>query len=200
MLEEASAPLERFFAPYNQLLREIIGPTFGWEAKDHRKRPLSPEQRAAALATIKRDLKKQRNGHVSRRIAEKMKVDEVRKRTSRGVVTPLKELPWASSPSDRGRGRGRGREGGGGDDKEGLRAARKKKKLAHKAELQLGGDGKADYSKALRRQKKLKLGARAADSAVGVAAVAAITRRRRGEDSSASTARRQKGARPQVLA
>jgi hypothetical protein len=81
-----------------------------------------------------------------------------------------------------------------------LRAARKKKKLAHKAELQLGGDGKADYSKALRRQKKLKLGARAADSAVGVAAVAAITRRRRGEDSSASTARRQKGSRPQVLA
>jgi hypothetical protein len=66
-----------------------------------------------------------------------------------------------------------------------LRAARKKKKLAHKAELQFGGNGKADYSKALRRQKKLKLGARAANSAEGVLAVAAITRRRRGEESSA---------------
>ena len=229
MLEEASAPLERFFAPYNQLLREIIGPTFGWEAKDHRKRALSPEQKAAALAAIKRVLKKQRNGQVSRRVAEKMKVDEIRERTSRGVVmgvvTPLKKLPLGSSLSERGRGRGRGQEGGGGDDKEGLRALRKKKKLAHKAELERawggharahhgailspqvglahkaelerGGDGKA---KALRRQKKLKLGARAANSAEGVLAVAAITRRRRGEDSSASTARRQKGSRPQVLA
>ena len=216
MLEEASAPLERFFAPYNQLLREIIGPTFGWEAKDHRKRVLSPEQKAAALAAIKRVLKKQRNGQVSRREAEKMKVDEIRERTSRGVVmgvvTPLKKLPLGSSLSERGRGRGRGQEGGGGDDKEGLRALRKKKKLAHKAELERawgghasahhgailspqvglahkaelerGGDGKA---KALRRQKKLKLGARATDSAESVAAVpvAAITRRRRGEDSSA---------------
>ena len=236
MLEEASAPLERFFAPYNQLLREIIGPTFGWEAKDHRKRVLSPEQKAAALAAIKRVLKKQRNGQVSRRVAEKMKVDEIRERTSRGVVmgaekmkvdeirertsrgvvmgvvTPLKKLPLGSSLSERGRGRGRGQEGGGGDDKEGLRALRKKKKLAHKAELERawggharahhgailspqvglahkaelerGGDGKA---KALRRQKKLKLGARATDSAESVAAVpvAAITRRRRGEDSSA---------------
>ena len=216
MLEEASAPLERFFAPYNQLLREIIGPTFGWEAKDHRKRVLSPEQKAAALAAITRVLKKQRNGQVSRRVAEKMKVDEIRERTSRGVVmgvvTPLKKLPLGSSLSERGRGRGRGQEGGGGDDKEGLRALRKKKKLAHKAELERawggharahhgailspqvglahkaelerGGDGKA---KALRRQKKLKLGARATDSAESVAAVpvAAITRRRRGEDSSA---------------
>ena len=73
MLDEASAPLERFFAPYNQLLREIIGPTFGWEAKDHRKRALSPEQKAAALAAIEKGLEQQRNRQVSRRIAEKAK-------------------------------------------------------------------------------------------------------------------------------
>ena len=119
----------------------------------------------------------------------------VEKSVVMGVVTPLKKLPLGSSLSERGRGRGRGQEGGGGDDKEGLRALRKKKKLAHKAELERawgghasahhgailspqvglahkaelerGGDGKA---KALRRQKKLKLGARATDSAESVAA------------------------------
>ena len=73
MLEEASAPLERFFAPYNQLLREIIGPSFGWEAKDHRKRPLSPEQKAEALAAFEKGLEQQRNRQVSRRTAEKAK-------------------------------------------------------------------------------------------------------------------------------
>jgi len=48
---------------------------------------------------------------VSRRIAEKAKADEIRAKTSRGVVIPVEKLPRVSSPSERGRGRGRGRRG-----------------------------------------------------------------------------------------
>ena len=78
MLEEASPSLERFFGPYNELLREIIGPLFGWGARDHTKRKLDAKEKAAALEAIRKHRLNLRNRQVSRRMAEHDKAMQVR--------------------------------------------------------------------------------------------------------------------------
>ena len=78
MLQEASGPLEVFFAPYNRLLRQLIGPSFEWSARDHRKTPLSAEQKTAALSGIAKYREALRQRQVSKRIAERLKANSVR--------------------------------------------------------------------------------------------------------------------------
>jgi hypothetical protein len=78
MLQEASAPLERFFGPYNELLRDVVGPWLGWSRTEHRKTPLSAEARAKALEAAKGYRQMLRNRQVARRINEQAKVNQVR--------------------------------------------------------------------------------------------------------------------------
>jgi hypothetical protein len=52
MLNEAAPHLERFFAPYSTLLRDLVHPDFGWRRSDHYKRPLNATMRAKREAEV----------------------------------------------------------------------------------------------------------------------------------------------------
>tara|TARA_B110001452_G_C15235335_1_gene427717 strand:+ start:331 stop:1758 length:1428 start_codon:yes stop_codon:yes gene_type:complete len=45
ILAAAAKQLERFFAPWNALLRELVDPHFGWERRDHTRAPLNATER-----------------------------------------------------------------------------------------------------------------------------------------------------------
>ena len=45
ILAAASKQLERFFAPWNALLRQLVEPHFGWERRDHTRAPLNATER-----------------------------------------------------------------------------------------------------------------------------------------------------------
>jgi len=98
MLAEASPYLERFFGPYNQLLRQIIHPSFGWSKKDHRKRPLNATQKAKMLDEAWKYRLFLRRRQVSKRIIEREKADDIREANKRRI-SPRSTSVSAGRPS-----------------------------------------------------------------------------------------------------
>ena len=111
MLQEASPALERVFAPYNALLREIAGPRFGWSHRDHQKTPLSAEAKAAALEQARLYREHLRKRQVSTQLKERAKASQVRAaaKARGGGGLPAELLLRARQQRMGGHGRGRGR-------------------------------------------------------------------------------------------
>ena len=110
MLAEASPALERFFAPYNALLRQLIGPSFGWRRADHRKTPLPAAEKAAAVekARLYRDHLRKRQ--VNNQLKERAKVSQVRAAAkARGLPAAPLLRAWEQRMGLRHRGKGKGR-------------------------------------------------------------------------------------------
>ncbi len=65
VLRQLAPALERFFAPYNRLLTELVHPAFRWRPEDHAKR--LPNASAYSLARYKRDQEEHKKAERSAR-------------------------------------------------------------------------------------------------------------------------------------
>jgi hypothetical protein len=71
MLNEAAPHLERLFAPYSTLLRDLVHPDFGWRRSDHYKRPLNATMRAEREAEVEGYREHLRKRQASRMMGER---------------------------------------------------------------------------------------------------------------------------------
>ena len=110
MLQEASPALERFFAPYNTMLQEIIGTSFAWSPKDHRKTPLSAVEKQAALETERKYRKYLRKRQVGKRLDEHAKRIQIHA-AAQGRGSPARGMPHGRQQGRQQRPRGRGGRG-----------------------------------------------------------------------------------------
>ena len=113
MLQEAAAPLERFFGPYNALLHEIMGTSFGWGRGDHRKTPLSAAEKAIGVEQARQYREHLRRRQVGTQLKERAKANQVRAAAwARGLPAELPPRMTMRLVQRRGRlvrGRGKGR-------------------------------------------------------------------------------------------
>ena len=109
---KAAAHLERLFAPYATLLRELVHPHFGWRRSDHYKRPLNATMRARREAEVEGYRE-----HLRKRQANRLMGEHNVRQT---IVAAGKARGGAAggvnrgSSKAKGRGRGRGKGKGAG--------------------------------------------------------------------------------------
>ena len=101
MLNEAAPHLERLFAPYATLLRDLVHPDFGWRRSDHRKRPLNATMRAKREAEVEGYRE-----HLRKRQANRM-MGERSVRAS--IVAAGKARGGAAGGSSKAKAKGRGK-------------------------------------------------------------------------------------------
>ena len=105
MLNEAAPHLERLFAPYATLLRDLVHPDFGWRRSDHRKRPLNATMRAKREAEVEGYREHLRKRQANRMMGERsVRASIVAAGKARGEAAG-----GSSKAKAKGRGKGKGK-------------------------------------------------------------------------------------------
>ena len=93
-LEEASSELERFFAPYNALLAEMVHPAFRWRRSDHTMRKLDARERKFADEKFEKNKENIRWKRAKRSVAAAQEKERTRRARSapRKIHRRLQEL------------------------------------------------------------------------------------------------------------
>ena len=101
MINEAAPHLERLFAPYATLLRDLVHPDFGWRRSDHHKRPLNATMRAKREAEVEGYREHLRKRQANRMIGE---------RSARATIVGAgRARGTAAGGGRKGKGKGRGK-------------------------------------------------------------------------------------------
>ena len=109
MLNEAAPHLERLFAPYATLLRDLVHPDFGWRRSDHHKRPLNATMRAKREAEVEGYRE-----HLRKRQANRMMGERNVRET---IVAAGKARGGAAGGSSKAKGKAKGKGRGKGKGK-----------------------------------------------------------------------------------